>query len=394
MSHRKFEHPRQGSLAYMPKRRTKHSKGTIRSFPKDNKDAPIHLTAFAGYKAGMTHVSRYFEKREGKKTIKKDVVEPVTVVECPPMKIVGVKGYIETPRGLRALTTVWAQKLPDGVLRRFYKAFYQSKKKAFTKYAQRYKLDSKDKKHVSRDLQRIKKYCTVVRVIAATQIEKCKLRQKKCHLLEIQVNGGKDASAKVDWAFSKFESEVTLSEVFEKDEMVDTIAITRGHGTTGVVRRFGVSRLPRKSHRGLRKVGCIGAWHPSAVKWTTARAGNLGYYHRTQLNQKIYHLGQGAVRGALNNASTEADPDNKNITPVGGFPHYGIVNEDFVLLRGGVAGPRKRQVTIRKSLLQPYKSFHNLKMEVKFIDTSSKIGHGKFQTIAEKNKFMGFAAKN
>lgn len=377
----------------MPKRRTKHSKGTIRSFPRDSKDAPIHLTAFAGYKAGMTHVARYFEKREGKKTIKKDVVEPVTVVECPPMKIVGVKGYIETPRGLRALTTVWAQKLPDGVMRRFYKAFYASKKKAFTQYAKKYEADPKGKDHVNRDLVRIKKYCTVVRVIAATQIEKCKLRQKKAHLLEIQVNGGANAAAKVDWAFSKFEGEVTLSEVFAKDEMVDTIAITRGHGTKGVVKRFGVSRLPRKSHRGLRKVGCIGAWHPSAVKWTTARAGNLGYYHRTQLNQKVYHIGSGAIRGVNNNASTEADVDPKNITPVGGFPHYGVVKEDFICLRGGVMGPRKRQITIRKSLLQPSKSFHNLKLDVKFIDTSSKIGHGKFQTLAEKNKFMGFAEK-
>jgi large subunit ribosomal protein L3e len=61
-----------------------------------------------GYKAGMTHISRQFEKREGKKMIKKDLVEAVTVVECPPMKIVGVVGYVETPRGLRALSTVWA----------------------------------------------------------------------------------------------------------------------------------------------------------------------------------------------------------------------------------------------------------------------------------------------
>jgi large subunit ribosomal protein L3e len=198
----------------MPKRRTKHSKGTIRAFPKDDKAAPLHLTAFAGYKAGMTHVARYFEKREGKKTIKKDVVDPVTVVECPPMKVIGIKGYIETPRGLRALTTVWAQKLPEGVLRRFYKAFYASKKKAFTKYAKKYEADPKGRDHVNRDLDRIRKYCTVVRVIAATQIEKCKLRQKKAHLLEVQVNGGKSAAEKVDWAFSKFESEITLSEVF------------------------------------------------------------------------------------------------------------------------------------------------------------------------------------
>jgi len=139
--------------------------------------------------------------------------------------------------------------------------------------------------------------------------------------------------------------------------MIDTIAITKGHGTTGVTKRFGVSRLPRKSHRGLRKVGCIGAWHPSAVKWTTGRAGNLGYYHRTQLNSKIYRVGAGAVRKVDNNASTEADPDVKNITPVGGFPHYGIVNEDFVLLRGAVMGPKKRQITLRKSMNAPVSSF-------------------------------------
>lgn len=108
MSHRKYEHPRCGSLAYLPKRRTRHHRGRVRSFPKDDAKKPIHLTAFMGYKAGMTHVTRYQEKRQGKKLIKKDVVDAVTVVECPPMKIVGFVGYVETPRGLRALSTVWA----------------------------------------------------------------------------------------------------------------------------------------------------------------------------------------------------------------------------------------------------------------------------------------------
>jgi large subunit ribosomal protein L3e len=206
--------------------------------------------------------------------------------------------------------------------------------------------------------------------------------------MEIQVNGG-NISQKVDWATEKFEGEVSVGEVFKDDEMVDTISITRGKGNTGVIKRFGVNRLPRKTRRGLRKVACIGAWHPSAVKWTVARTGNLGYYHRTQINQKIYRVGAGAVRGIKNNASTEADAHTKNITPIGGFPHYGIVNEDFVLLKGGVMGPRKRCVTIRKSLLQPSTSWHAAKVDVKFIDTSSKIGHGKYQTDAEKNKFLG-----
>merc|ERR550514_287042 len=394
MSHRKFEHPRCGHLGYLPKRRTKHHKGKIRTFPTDDKTKGVHLTAFMGYKAGMTHVVRGLEKREGRRTIKKDVVEPVTVVECPPMKVVGMVGYIETPRGLRALATVWAQKLPDGVIRRFYKNYHVAAKKAFTKYAKKYEEDAKSKNHVNRDINRIKKYCSTVRVLCCTQIEKLKFRQRKAHLMEIQVNGG-SVSDKVDWAKGKFEQEIAVGSVFAKDEMVDTIAITRGHGTTGVVKRFGVTRLPRKTHRGLRRVACIGAWHPAAVKWTVGRSGNQGYFHRTQLNQKIYRVGQGACRGATNNASTDQDPDVKNITPVGGFPHYGIVNEDFLLLKGAVMGPRKRQITIRKSMNPPTHSFSKVQLEVKFIDTASKIGHGKFQTIAEQEKFMGpLASKN
>ena len=93
MSHRKYETPRSGNLGFIPKRRTKHHRGRVRHFPKDDASKPVHLTAFMGYKAGMTHVVKYQERREGtKKIIKKDVVHAATVVECPPMKIVGVVG--------------------------------------------------------------------------------------------------------------------------------------------------------------------------------------------------------------------------------------------------------------------------------------------------------------
>ena len=72
MSHRKYECPRSGSLAFLPRRRTRHHRGRVRSFPKDDKSKPIHLTAFMGYKAGMTHIARHHERREGKKVFKKD----------------------------------------------------------------------------------------------------------------------------------------------------------------------------------------------------------------------------------------------------------------------------------------------------------------------------------
>jgi large subunit ribosomal protein L3e len=73
---------------------------------------------------------------------KKEVVEAVTVIETPPLCVVGVVGYVETPRGLRTLTTVWSAHLSDELKRRFYKNWYRSKKKAFTKYAKKVSLCS------------------------------------------------------------------------------------------------------------------------------------------------------------------------------------------------------------------------------------------------------------
>lgn len=69
--------------------------------------------------------------------------------------------------------------------------------------------------------------------------------------------------------------------------MIDTIAITKGHGFEGVTARWGTKKLPRKTHKGLRKVACIGAWHPSRVKYSVPRAGQDGYHHRTELNKKV-----------------------------------------------------------------------------------------------------------
>jgi large subunit ribosomal protein L3e len=120
MSHRKYEAPRHGNLGFLPRKRTRHHRGRVRTFPKDDPSKPIHLTAFAGFKAGMTHILREVDK-PGSKLHKKETIEACTVIETPPMVIVGVVGYIETPRGLRALATVWAEHLGTDLKRRFYK---------------------------------------------------------------------------------------------------------------------------------------------------------------------------------------------------------------------------------------------------------------------------------
>ena len=95
---------------------------------------------------------------------------------------------------------------------------------------------------------------------------------------------------------------------------------------------------------------------------------------------------------------------------MGGFPHYGIVKNDFLMLKGSIPGTKKRVVTIRKSLMVHTSRRDLEKVTLKFIDTSSKFGvctillfwmkvkcllkcslpqHGSFQTFEEKAAFLG-----
>jgi large subunit ribosomal protein L3e len=377
MSHCKYEHPRHGSLGFTPRKRCRRQRGKVKAFPKDDPKKAPHLTAFMGYKAGCTHVIR---ETEGARTARKEVCEQVTILECPPMIICGLVGYIETPRGLRSLTTIWAKSLTEGLRRRFYKKWFRAKHCAFRKHSGRF--DG----HINKRLERVIKYCTVIRILAHTQMNLVRIGQKKAHLMEIQVNGGSIAS-KVHFAYQLFEKQVKVSQVFSENELVDLIGVSRGHGTQGVVARWGVRKLQRKSHRGRRKVACIGAWHPARVMRTVARAGQMGYFHRTEANKKIYRIGKAGDRKS---AMTDSDITEKSITPMGGFVRYGIVKQDWLMIKGGVIGPKRRVITIRKSLRPEREKKPTF---LKFIDTSSKFGHGRFQTHAEKMTYYGSSKK-
>merc|ERR1712020_470217 len=238
-------------------------KGKPKAFPKDDPSKPVHMTCFMGYKAGMTHIVREVD-RPGSKVNKKEVVEACTIIETPPMVAIGVVGYIETPRGLRALKTVWAEHIGEEAKRRFYKNWSQSKKKAFTKSCTKW-ADDLGKKEIEKDLSQMKKYCTTIRIIVHTQMKILRRRQKKAHIMEVQLNGGSIAD-KVDFARNHFEKEVPVGAVFAQDEMIDVIGVTKGHGFKGVTSR---------------------------IQFTVPRAGQKGYHHRTEINKKIYRMGAG-----------------------------------------------------------------------------------------------------
>merc|ERR1712187_3449 len=364
--------------------RTRKHRGKVRSFPKDDASAKPHFTAFMGWKAGMTHITRDIHRIDSR-LHKKEVVEAVTIIETPPLKVVGFVGYIETVKGARALGTVWANSLSNELQRRFYKNWYASKKKAFTKY-----VNNKDLFQEVRE-KRIRKFCSTVRAICHTQVHlQGNLRTKKAHVMEVQVNGG-TVDEKVDFIKSHFEKDLKVDQVFNEKDVCDVIGTTKGKGYTGVTKRYGVRKLPRKTHRGLRKVGCIGSWHPSKIQFTVARAGQSGYHHRTEENKRIYRIGKGEIHGVKNNASTENDLTEKNITPMGGFPHYGIVRDDYVMLKGCCVGTKKRGIILRKTLHARTTRKLTEDVKIKYIDTTSKFGHGRFQTSEEKAKFYGRA---
>ena len=83
-----------------------------------------------------------------------------------------------------------------------------------------------------------------------------------------------------------------------------------------------------------------------------------------------------------------------NVFSMGGFVRYGEVKNDFILLKGSVPGVKKRVMTLRKSMFIHTSRKALEKVELKWIDTSSKFGHGAYQTPAEKRAFLGTLKKD
>ena len=62
------------------------------------------------------------------------------------------------------------------------------------------------------------------------------------------------------------------------------------------------------------------------------------------MNKKIYRIG----KKGTDNGSTEFDTTKKTVNPMGGFPHYGLVKQDFIMIKGCCMGTKKRVITLRK----------------------------------------------
>ena len=311
--------PRRGSLAYSPRKRAKSPVPRYASWPEYT-GAPV-VQGFAGYKVGMTHVIMV-DDHKSSPTEGKDVMVPVTVVEVPPMRVAGVRAYGEDTYGKHALTEAWTADLDEELSRRI-----NVPKNHDTAAA----IDA-----VKAAISEGK--VTELYALAYTRpMELTGVPKKVPDLMEMRIAGG-SLDDQIAYAAEILGEEITVTGNLEVGEYVDVTAVTTGKGTQGPVKRWGVQVRKRKHSRGGKKrhIGNLGPWHPHHVRWQVPQSGQMGYQQRTEFNKRILKVGT----------------DGADITPAGGFLHYGLVRGPYVLIKGSVPGPNKRLVRIRSAIRQ------------------------------------------
>jgi len=328
----KRHRPRRGSMGYSPRKRARSEVPHIKNWPENNAEKP-KLQGFAGYKAGMTHVF-VVDYRPTSTTSGKEVMVPVSVVEVPPIKIAAIRGYRDTAYGLQTLTEIWADKIDPELKKRL----------------------PLPKKETKKDWDKLKE-ADEIRVLAYTQPKIVTgVPKKKPEIIEIRIDGG-TLEEQIEYAKQILGKEVKINEALNEGDMVDVIAVTKGKGFQGAVKRWGIKLLHHKDSKHRRKIGTAGSWHPNWVQPTVPQAGQMGYHQRTEFNKRILKIGE----------------NGEEITPAGGFPHYGVIKSNYILIHGSIPGPVKRLVCLREAI-RYRRGIKVEKPELTYISTSSKQG--------------------
>lgn len=304
--------PKRGTKAFYPRKRASRIYPSLSVYPESEKPKAL---AFAGYKAGMTHAI-IFDNKKGSPTFGQEIQVPVTILECPPLKVIAVRAYHDTPDGTKVFSEVFSKDLPKELARK-------------TKVG-KFKTDEK-LAQIEKESEKISR----VRFVISTNPRQTAFAKKTPEIFEIEI-GGKSAKEKIEFAKSLLGKEIKVEDVIKEGEAVDAIAVTKGKGTEGPVKRFGVRIQDRHAKQKLRHVGAIAQQVPRKVRWTALMAGQLGFQRRTELNKRVVKIGEG-----------------KDIVPSGGVKRYGILKSNFVLLQGSVPGPKKRIVFMRPAIRPP-----------------------------------------
>jgi len=299
--------PRRGSLEFYPRKRAKRIYPVISSYPESEK---TKIPLFAAYKVGMVHVS-LIDTKKSSISSGQEIAVPATVLDCPPIKVVGVRAYKNTTKGLKAFSESWTKDLPKDLARKVKMG------KAPDKLSE-----------IEKNLEKISK----IRLIVCTQPKLSGIGKKKPEIFEIEISG-KDVKDKLEFAKQNLGKELNVKDVMKEGELVDAVAVTKGKGMAGVVKIFGVRIQDRHAKKKLRHIGTLGPQTPGKVRWTVPLAGQLGFQTRTELNKRVLKIGEG-----------------KEINPKSGFKRYGIIKSNYLLLEGSIPGSKKRLIMLRTAI--------------------------------------------
>jgi len=334
MAHRKKHAPRRGSLAYLPRGRASKFVPRIKNWP-EYKDGAAKLLGFIGYKAGMTHavmtVGNVDSPFAGQET-----VVPVTVIDTPPIRPFSIRGYEASVYGLKLTTEVLAGTMSEDL------------KKAMP-LPKEYDHDTKMKEFE----EKLDSFAEI-RMLIHTQPRLAGIAKKKPDVMEYKV-GAPNVNEAFEYAKSILGTDIRVADILNEGILIDSIAVTKGHGFQGPVRRWGIRILQHKSRKTKRGVGCIGPWTPSNIRYSVPRPGQTGFHTRTSFNNKIVKMGE---RG-------------EEITPSGGFVNYGVIRGDYIMVHGSIPGTVKRPVRIRFAI-RPRKGHVDEPVQMSYISTASK----------------------
>lgn len=299
-------------MAFSPRKRARSETPHISSWAAVEGDDP-KILGFAGYKVGMSHIMAV-DYRKKSTTAGQEIRMPVTIVEIPPMKVIGARGYIQDTYGLRTLTEAWEKKIDKDLERTLPIPKGHNAKEAW-------------KKMSDNDLEEI-------RLLVHTQPRMVTgIPKKRPEIMEMAVGGG-SLDAQIEYAKEMMGKEFTMSDFTQDGEMLDAIAVTTGYGFQGHVKRWGVKLLTHKNSKHRRMIGNLGPFSPGYVVSTVPQAGQTGYHQRTEYNKRLLKIGD--------------NPDE--INPKGGFLNYGLIRGNYALLHGSLPGPSKRLIRFRKAV--------------------------------------------
>jgi len=308
--------PRHGSLQFYPRKRA------AKTIPSANwkhiSSSEQGLLGLIAYKSGMTS-ALVKDSTDKVRTSKKQLIIPVTILEAPAMKILSIRFY----RGGRVLKEVVVSNEKE--LKRKIRLPKEARK-----------------------MDKLPENYDDIRVIAYSLPKQTSIK-KTPDLIELAVK----ADDKLEFVKSLIGKELTL-ENFALGSLIDVRGITKGKGTQGPVKRFGITLRFHKSEKGVRKVGSIGPWHPAHVTFRVPMAGQMGLHSRLIYN--LHVLNKGKI-------------SDHDINPKSGFRHYGRIKTSYLIISGSVQGPVKRPLLVTPSF-RPSKKQSKRKLE--FLEVLNK----------------------